>query len=105
MNYLAVALGSIVILVTAICVFLYNSDQHTAKLVIGICLLFVLLIILLTVCKNTDSWRMHAIFLKYSTNLIQDRCSTFFYIPIFFVMIVGFAVILVLEFAAFWTSG
>ena len=48
---------------------------------------------------------MHAIFLNYSTKMMSERCLTFLYIPIFFVFIIGFAVILVLEFTAFWTSG
>ena len=48
---------------------------------------------------------MHSIFLNYATKMICDRCSTLFYIPIFLVILVGFVVILVMEFTAFWTSG
>ena len=105
MNYATVAAGIIAILATIICVFLYQTEQQTAKLIIGICLIVVLVIIVLTICKNTDSWKMHAIFLSYATKMIGDRCLTFLYIPIFFVAIVGFVVILVLEFTAYWSNG
>lgn len=105
MNYAAVGLGIIVILGSAICVFLYRTSQHTVKTVLAVCLLFVLLIILLTICKNNDSWRMHSIFLSYSTKMIRDRGATIFYIPIFFVFLVAFIAILVLEFTAYWSSG
>lgn len=105
MNYATVGVGMVAILVTTICVFLYRTSQVTVQTVIGICLIVVLVIILLTICKNTDSWKMHAIFLSYATKMICDRCSSFFYIPIFFVVIVGFAVILVLEFTAYWSYG
>ena len=105
MNYAAVALGMVIILASAICVFLYRTSQHTAKLVLASCLIFVLLIILMTICKNNDSWRMHAIFLSYSTKMVKDRGVTIFYIPIFFIFLVGFIAILVLEFTAFWSAG
>ena len=105
MNYVTVAVGIIAILVTTICVFLYDTPQQTAKIVIAVCLIVVLIIILLTICKNTDSWKMHAIFLSYATKMLLDRCLTFLYIPIFFAVIVGFVVILVLEFTAYWSSG
>lgn len=105
MNYAAVALGMIIILASAVCVFLYRTSQTTVKTVMAICLIFVLLIVLLTICKNNDSWRMHAIFLSHSTKMISDRGATIFYIPIFFVFLIGFIAILVLEFTAYWSSG
>lgn len=71
MNYVAVILGSIMILATIVCVFLYNTSQSTAKVLVGIILVVILVIIFLTVCKNPDSWRMHGIFLKYSTQMIK----------------------------------
>lgn len=105
MNYATVGVGMIAILVTIICVFLYQTSQTTGQTVIGVCLIVVLVIILLTICKNTDSWKMHAIFLSQATKMICDRCSSFFYIPIFFAAIIGFSVILVLEFTAYWSYG
>ena len=59
----------------------------------------------MTVLKNTDSWRMHAIFLKQATNIIKDRPVTLLFVPVFFIMLLGFAVMIVLEFAAYWSSG
>lgn len=105
MNYAAVIVGCLIILATIICVFTYNTTETGVKNFTGIVLVIILVVILLTVCKNRDSWRMHAIFLKYATYVIKARLSTLIFIPIFFVFLVLFAMILVLEFTAFWTTG
>lgn len=105
MNYFTLVLGCIAILISAVCVFLYRTSQHPIKEIIAAVLLCILLIILLTICKNTDSWRMHSIFLSYSTKMISHRCTTLFYIPIFAVILVAFIAMLVLEFTAFWSYG
>ena len=59
----------------------------------------------MTALKNTDSWRMHAIFLKQATVMIKDRPLTLLFVPVFFVMLLAFAVLVVLEFTAYWSSG
>ena len=105
MNYLVVALGCVMIVAAAVCVFLYRTPATAMKNIIGIILLCVLLIIIMTICKNTDSWRMHSIFLSYSTKMLSQRGSTLFYIPLFTAALVGFALMLVLEFVGFWTHG
>lgn len=48
---------------------------------------------------------MHAIFLTYATRLIRQRPLTVLYIPIFFIILMAFATILVLEFWSYWSSG
>ena len=105
MNYAAVFVGCIIIFATIICVFTYNTPQTSLKNLAGVVLIIILIVILLTVCKNRDSWRMHAIFLKYATYMIKSRPGTLAYIPIFFAILVCFVIIVVLEFTAFWTTG
>lgn len=71
MNYAAVIVGGIIVLVTAVLLFLYKTHQTTLKIIAGVILLLFLLVIIMTILKNNDSWRMHAIFLKYSTKMIK----------------------------------
>lgn len=96
MNYAAVIAGGIAILVTAVCLFLYQTEEKVLKIIAAVILLLVLLLILMTVLKNTDSWRMHSIFLKQATIMIKDRPITLLFVPVFFIMLVGFAVMIVL---------
>lgn len=105
MNYAAVVLGWLVILATTICLILYQTDQSGLKIVIGVLLVVMLIVILYNSFKNMDSLRMHAIFLSYSTKMFREKPSTFLYIPMFFIILVAFIMILVLEFTSFWTSG
>lgn len=105
MNYVSVVVGGIIIVITAICLFFYNTQQTILKVVAGIALILLFLLIIMTVFKNRDSWRMHGIFLSHSTRIIKQRPLTILYIPIFFLMLVGFAFIVVLEFWSYWSSG
>lgn len=56
MNYAAVIVGGLAILATAVCLFLYKTDQKILKIIAGIILLIILLLIIMTVFKNRDSW-------------------------------------------------
>ena len=96
MNYAAVILGGVIILVTAIILFFYPTNISGLKILAGLILLLFLLLIIFTIFKNTDSWRMHSIFLKHSTHAIKQRKLTILYIPLFFIILVAFVTILVL---------
>jgi hypothetical protein len=68
-------------------------------------LILVVIVIAITFIKNTKSIRIHGIFLSHATKFIRQRLGTLIYIPLFFLLLLGFITLIVLEFNAFWTSG
>lgn len=96
MNFVAIVLGSLVILACAICLFTYGISDSIFRIVVGCVLILFIIVIAITFFKNRDSLKIHGIFLKHSTKFIRDRPLTLAYIPLFFIFLVGFIVIIVL---------
>jgi phosphate/sulfate permease len=105
MNYIVLALGILTLLAASICVFTYSTTHSTVKLLIGICLLLILVFLLLEAFKHRDSLKLHAIYLKWSTKLFDDRKLSVVYILIFIVILAGFIGLTIFEFTGFWTAG
>lgn len=68
-------------------------------------MVLVLLVLACNVFKNMNPLRIYGIFLDYSTKFVRERPVALLYIPIFFLILVAFVVLIVLEFTAFWMSG
>lgn len=105
MNFVAVGLGMLVLLITTIAVFTYSTQYIKLKIFIGIVLLLLFIFFGLTIYKHYDSLYLHSIYLKWSTKMLVDRKLTVVYIPIFLVVLIGFIIMIVLEFSGIWTAG
>lgn len=105
MNYIVPILGCLMILACAICIIVYESNQHFAKALELGALFGVLAVIGVSVWRYRTSWRMHGIFLEYGTNFVRGRPAILAYIVIFWVILFAFVVIIVFVFTAYWTSG
>lgn len=95
MSFIAVALGSLLLLATTICVFIYKTHHTGTKVIAGIMLLLLLIFFVLTVYKHYDSMHLYAVYLKWSTKMFLDRKLSIIYIPIFLILLTGFIFILV----------
>jgi hypothetical protein len=104
MNFVAVGLGMLVLLITTIAVFTYSTQYTKMKIFIGIVLLLLFIFFGLTIYKHYDSLSLHSIYLKWSTKMLVDRKLTILYIPIFMLLLVGFIFMIVGEFAGFWSA-
>lgn len=105
MNYAVAALGCLMIIASVICIILYNTDQNFARALLLIVLIGILLIIGASAYRYQSSWRMHAIFLEYSTNCVKNRPTILVYILLFFAILFVFIVMVIFLFTAFWTAG
>lgn len=104
-HYVTLITGCCIILACAICILLYNSNQSFTK-IFGFCELLALLLIVATSSfRFHNSLRLHIVFMKYSTLFVRERPIVLALIPLFFVAIVGWVVVFVLQFTSFWSAG
>lgn len=104
-TYLIAVLGCLMMVASCICIAVYDSNQVLAKCLVILALLTIFFIIVGSAFRYQSSWRIHAILLAYSKNLVRDRCYILLYIPIFFVFLFFFLLVIIFEFAAFWSTG
>lgn len=71
MAYVAVILGSLIILACAICILNYSRSEHTFRIVVACLLILVFLIILISYCKNQRALKIHGIFLSYAAKFVR----------------------------------
>lgn len=105
MNKVVIILGCLVILALSICMFAYHWND-TGKWVLAALLLVLFFVIALSSYKSRRSWEMNGVFLEAAAKMLRtSKCLSFFYIPVFMLLLTGFIFLIIYEFRSFWTGG
>ena len=105
MNKAVIVLASLIILALVICMFAYHYGAY-GKIFVAIVLLILFFLIILSSCKNRRCVDMNGVFLSNASQMLgTSKCLTFFYIPLFIVLLTGFIFLVIYEFRSYWAGG
>lgn len=105
MNYAIVGLAVLALIIVTIKTFAFQTTIHTIKHLIGFFFIFILVLLLISLYKNSISLKIHAILLNYGSQMIKERWLIIIYIIIYSVMFVLFIGLVLFQFAGYWTGG
>ena len=95
MNYTAIILGTLVMVGLCVCLALYPTKYTAAKWICFVVFLVPVLIIIFKVFFNSKVWAVNGILLEEASRMVCDRISVLGYIPIFILVTVAFAFMMI----------
>lgn len=92
--YPIIGLGAAIILACIICIIVYPGNAFFKLVEILILSLF-FVIIVAAIAKKSSSLKLYSVFLHQSTKLVKERPIILIYIPLFFIFLVLFVILVV----------
>ena len=83
----------------------YTKDQQSLRTIITIFMIVLEVFIVISIFRNCTSARVHGIFLNAASNVASWRKSTFFFVPLFLIILILFVGMVLFEFVGFWSNG
>lgn len=105
MNYTTTPLAALVILFSAILIFGFSTSENALRTAAGCIFLLVLLLLIVSVYKNSISIRIHAILLKQASSLVSSQLVLVLYVLFYLLLLVLFIGLVMFEFVGFWSNG
>lgn len=104
-NYGIVVVSAIALVFAVVLVFAFRTDEAGIRSAIGLILVVILVILAVSVYKNSISIKIHGIFLNYASKIISRRLGLLTYIVLYLVLLILLIGLVILEFVGFWSGG
>ena len=105
MNYFVLPLSLGTLIFSIVLVGTFSTNQSALKTGLFVSLIVIAVVMALSFFRTLYSIKLHLILLKTSANVASWRKSTFLFIPLFLVMLVGCVGMVLFEFLGYWSNG